>query len=133
MNRTLGCRVHFHGTEQTLKHIRRVAEMEGVENVEYSQLDDWEDLLILTGQVNYDHLFVIVSARKGSISYLSSFEKLPSQITRYFSNNSLLIIYPGEYGDDPQELTFVESRHHTDATQMYDAVENWFYKWFKKG
>lgn len=133
MNRTLGCRVHFHGTEQTLKHIRRVAEMEGAENVEYSQLDDWEDLLILTGQVNYDHLFVIVSARKGSISYLSSFEKLPSQITRYFSNNSLLIIYPGEYGDDPQELTFVESRHHTDATQMYDAVENWFYKWFKKG
>lgn len=132
LNRSLGCRAHFYATEQTLKHIRRLTELEGSENVEFAVLDDWDDLLILTGQVNYDHLFVVVSARKGSISYLSSFEKLPAQITRYFSNNSLLIIYPDEYGDDSQELTFVESRHHNDPTQMYDAVENWFYKWFKK-
>ncbi len=58
-------------------------------------------------------------------------QKLPTQITRCFSNNSLLIIYPDEYDDGMQELVFVENRHHNN-TQMYDAVENWFYKWFKK-
>ena len=41
---------------------------------DFSRLDDWGDLLILTGQVNFDHLLVIISARRGSISYDSSFE-----------------------------------------------------------
>lgn len=35
---------------------------------EFSVLEEWDDLLLLTGQVNFDHLFVVVSARKGSIS-----------------------------------------------------------------
>lgn len=46
---------------------------------EFSLLEEWDDLLLLTGQVNYDHLFVVVSSRKGSISYQTSFERLPSQ------------------------------------------------------
>ena len=132
LSRSLGCRMMIFATTESLKYIKSIAQREGAENVEYQVLESWDDLLILTGQVSYDHLFVVVSARKGSISYQSSFEKLPAQITRYFSNNSLLIIYPDEYGDDMQELTFVENRHHNDPTQMYDAVENWFYKWFKK-
>ena len=31
---------------------------------EFSVLEEWDDLLLLTGQVNFDHLFVVVSARK---------------------------------------------------------------------
>ena len=27
---------------------------------DFSRLDDWGDLLLLTGQVNYDHLLVII-------------------------------------------------------------------------
>ena len=88
-----GCRVHFFATPQTLGFLRHLVEQQNA-NAEYTELDDWEDLLLLTGQVNYDHLFVVVSARKGSISYQPSFEKLPLQISRYFANNSLMVIYP---------------------------------------
>lgn len=31
---------------------------------EFSLLEEWGDLLLLTGQVNYDHLFVVISARR---------------------------------------------------------------------
>ena len=37
-------------------------------------MEEWDDLLLLTGPVNYAHLFVVVSSRKGSISYQTSFE-----------------------------------------------------------
>ena len=53
---------------------------------EFSTLDEWEDLLLLTGQVNFDHLLVVISARRGSISYDPSFDRLPAQLGKYFSN-----------------------------------------------
>ena len=134
MGKQLGCRVHFFATEDTLKHLRAVTEKQEANTfTELSLLEDWDDLLLLTGQVSYDHLFVAVSARKGSISYQTSFEKLPSQVSKYFANNSLLIVYPDQLGDDPQEIvSFSDPRGQTE-TRVYDNVGKWFYKWFKKG
>ncbi len=131
-SRILGCRAHFYGTEQTLAYVRRIVEHEEASTATvYSVLEDWDDLLLLTGQVSYDHLFVVVSARKGSISYQPSFEKLPNQISRYFSNNSLLMIYPDQWGDAQEVMTFSEPRR-VITVSTYDNVINRLYQWFKK-
>jgi Kef-type K+ transport system membrane component KefB len=129
----LGCRVHFWGHPDTLPRIEGYINKyhKGV-RTEFSELDDWDDLLLLTGQINYDHLLVIVSARKGTISYQPSFENLPEQIMKYFSNNSLMLIYPDQYGD-PQELVSFSSPRGNTENRIYDNVVRWFYKWFKKG
>lgn len=129
----LGCRVHFWGHPDTLTRINGyIYKYHNTVRAEYSTLDSWDDLLLLTGQVNYDHLLVIVSARNGSISYQSSFEDLPEQITKYFSNNSLMMIYPDQLGDPQDAITFSSPRGQNE-TRIYDNVSRWFYRWFKKG
>ena len=134
MGKQLGCRVHFFATEDTLKHLRALTEKQEANTfTEFSLLEEWDDLLLLTGQVNYDHLFVVVSSRKGSISYQTSFERLPSQISKYFANNSLLSVYPDPLGDDPQEIVSFSDPRGQSETRVYDNVGKWFYKWFKKG
>ena len=134
MGKQLGCRVHFFATEDTLKHLRALTEKQEANTfTEFSLLEEWDDLLLLTGQVNYDHLFVVVSSRKGSISYQTSFERLPSQISKYFANNSLFIVYPDQLGDDPQEIVSFSDPRGQSETRVYDNVGKWFYKWFKKG
>ena len=134
MGKQLGCRVHFFATEDTLKHLRALTEKQEANTfTEFSLLEEWDDLLLLTGQVNYDHLFVVVSSRKGSISYQTSFERLPSQISKYFANNSLLIVYPDQLGDDPLEIVSFSDPRGQSETRVYDNVGKWFYKWFKKG
>ena len=134
MGKQLGCRVHFFATEDTLKHLRALTEKQEANTfTEFSLLEEWDDLLLLTGQVNYDHLFVVVSSRKGSISYQTSFERLPSQISKYFANNSLLIVYPDQLGDDAQEIVSFSDPRGQSETRVYDNVGKWFYKWFKKG
>lgn len=134
MGKQLGCRVHFFATEDTLKHLLALTEKQEANTfTEFSLLEEWDDLLLLTGQVNYDHLFVVVSSRKGSISYQTSFERLPSQISKYFANNSLLIVYPDQLGDDPQEIVSFSDPRGQSETRVYDNVGKWFYKWFKKG
>lgn len=128
----LGCRVHFYAHPQTLGYIRGFIEKRFKDTrTAYSELEDWDDLLILTGQVNYDHLFVIVSSRRGSISYDSSFEKLPMQISKYFNNNSVMLIYPGQKDAPNENLSFADPRGWAES-QYYDKAGNWIYKWFKK-
>ena len=83
MGGTLGCRVHFFANEETTVQLQALVKKKyGQTLTDFSRLDDWGDLLILTGQVNYDHLLVVISARRGSISYDSSFEKLPAQLSK---------------------------------------------------
>ena len=128
----LGCRVHFWGHPDTLPRIEDYINKyhKGL-RTEYSELDDWDDLLLLTGQITYDYLLVIVSARKGTISYQSSFENLPDQIMKYFSNNSLMLVYPDQYGDPQEIISFSSPRGNTE-NRIYENVARWFYKWFKK-
>lgn len=131
MGTTLGCRVHFFANEQTGNLLKGLIEKKHKDTMaEFSLLDDWNDLLILTGQVNYDHLLVVISARRGSISYDSSFEKLPNQL-RYFMNNSLIVLYPDQLGEPQEILTFSNPQGSNET--HYQQVGNWFYKWFKKG
>ncbi len=132
ISKQLGCRLHFFAHNDTLKQLRGVvAKLEAGTATEYSELDDWDDLLILTGQVNFDHLFVVVSARKGSISYLPSFEKLPMQISRYFANNSLLLIYPDQYGEPQDIVSFSDPRGETEG-RTYGLMTRWLDKRFKR-
>ena len=98
---------------------------------DFSLLEDWNDLLVLTGQVSYDHLLVIISARPGTLSYDSSFEKLPRQLSKYFSNNSLIVLYPNQSGE-PLDTSFFSKLYTDTETRHYEKVGKWFYRWFKK-
>ena len=132
MANILGCRAHFFANEQTLGYLQQLVKKKyGLTMTDFSRLDDWGDLLLLTGQVNYDHLLVIVSARRGSISYDPAFEKLPAQLGKYFSNNSLIILYPDQLGE-PQEAISFSNPRGSNESQHYEKVGKWFYKWFKK-
>lgn len=131
MGNTLACRVHFFANEDTAIRLKTLIRRKYSQTMtDYSLLDDWGDLLILTGQVNYDHLLVVISARPGSISYDSSFEKLPNQL-RYFANNSLIVLYPDQLGEPQDVLSFSNPRGNNEV-QHYEKVGQWFYKWFKK-
>jgi nucleotide-binding universal stress UspA family protein len=128
----LGCRIQFFACESTLRQVKAaVVNLTGSTLAEYSLLDSWDDLLLLTGQVNFDHLLIIICARRGSISYDTSFEKLSSQISKYFSNNSLIVLFPEQYGD-PQEIVSFSDPRGNNESQHYDKMGHWIYKWFKK-
>lgn len=132
MGSVLGCRVHFFANEQTLPVLQSLIKKKySGTPTEFSRLDDWDDLLLLTGQVNFDHLLVVVSARRGSISYNPSFERLPAQVSKYFANNSLIILYPDQFGEPQEIVSFSDPRGHNES-QHYDKMGKWFYKWFKK-
>ena len=129
----LACRVHFWAHPDTIQRISGyMNKFHSSVRVEFSAMDEWDDLLMMSSKVAYDHLMVIVSARRGAISYQPSFEDLPDQITKYFSNSSLMLIYPDQLGDPAENFTF--SSPGTQAeNRIYNNVSSWILKWIKKG
>jgi Kef-type K+ transport system membrane component KefB len=63
-------------------------------NINFETFDDWDEFLIFSREVKQDDLFIIVSSRKGYLSYTTALEKLPKYLTRHFTNNSYVILYP---------------------------------------
>jgi len=69
--------------------------------VQYIPINDWEDAEVLHTSVQKEDLFVVVSARRGSVSSVGIPENLPSRVERHFEHNSRMIIYPKQYDQDP--------------------------------
>lgn len=108
MGEQLGCRIDFYAHTNTIVLLKSYIQAKhSSARTSYTPLDDWNDLLIVTQHLSYDHLFILVSARHGGISWQPTFENLPTQLVRHFSNNSLMIIYPEQFGQ-AHELSYVQ-------------------------
>ncbi len=63
----------------------------------FNEFNEWDDFLILSKFLRDNDLFVLVSARKGSASYIPILDSLPIKIEKHFSINSRFIIYPQQF------------------------------------
>ena len=131
MAREIGCKIVFHATEHTNTIIMRYVKRfyQGV-RAEYQLLESWDDLLMVSGDISFEHLFVVITARPGSLSYQNSFEQLPDQIMRYFSNNSLMIVFPDQQGEAVDNTLFSEPMVHSYSGSS--KVSNWLSNWIGK-
>ncbi|MBO5264131.1 MAG: cation:proton antiporter [Bacteroidaceae bacterium] len=100
MAAALGCRVVYHGHPDSLAHIKsRHKKISGV-NAEFCETDGGNDLKRLSQIIDDDHLLVIVSARRGSISFRPSLDHVFVQLQRDYRETSVLLIYPNGYTID---------------------------------
>ena len=65
--------------------------------VVFNDFDDWEDFLILSREINVDDLLLIISSRKGSVSYINMLDNIPLKLEKHFPNNNKVIIYPQQF------------------------------------
>ncbi|MFC2455762.1 MAG: cation:proton antiporter, partial [Segatella salivae] len=93
---------------------------------DYSNMDHWNELPKLANDVADDHLFVIVTARKGTVSYKNALEYLPDEIQRYFNGKNLVIIFPDQYGD--QEVMTYSQSQHTEERSAWESLARWIDK-----
>ena len=92
--------------------------------------EEWKDLPRLAVNVNEDHLFVVVTARKGTVSYSPSFESLPEQLSRFYNSNSLMIVFPDQYGAPQDVLTFSALQQPKEQT-AFSYLHDWYQKKIK--
>ena len=126
--RNLECRIAFHARQDTLKLIDEYIQKHHASiRAEYFIMSHWNELPSLAATIAGDHLFVVITARKGTVSYKAALDHLPDEMTQHFSGANLMIIFPDQFGDNGDRLTFAEPQH-TEATSAYEVVGNWMRK-----
>ncbi|MCR5680348.1 MAG: cation:proton antiporter [Prevotella sp.] len=119
-----GCRIQFHGRQESFVLIREhLSSHHPNVRAEFSIMTHWNELPQLAANIADDHMFVIVTARKGTISYKNALEHLPDELQQYFSGKNLMIIFPDQFGNDTKEeaMSFTEAQHHEERS-IYDAI-----------
>ena len=127
----LECRIQFHGRADTLALISEYVRNRHPDvRADYAEMTHWNGLPRLAETIADDHLFVVVTARKGTVSYKSAQEGLSDEIKRHFSGKNLLIIFPDQFGDAMDEMTFAQPQH-TEENSAYDVISTWIRKQVK--
>ena len=122
----LDCRIIFNGRADTLKLIKNYVSIHHKSmRVEYQEMEHWNEMPRLANSIHDDHLFVVVTSRHGTISYKSALDQLPDELERNFSGKNLMIIFPDQYGDRMDNLTFAEPQHHEEKS-AYEAIRDIF-------
>ena len=124
----LECRTIFHGRTDTLALINQYVRNRHPEmRVEFMQMDHWNEMPRLAATIAEDHLFIVIAARKGTVSYKNALEHLPEEIQQFFSGKNIIIIFPDQHGDPMDEMTFAQPQHQEERS-AYLAVKEWVNK-----
>jgi hypothetical protein len=126
----IGCRIEFRTTESTGQMIHQYIQ-QNHKNIraDYKMMDTWRECLSLKDEVDPDHLFVVVTARQGGISYHHVFDKIPELLQTHFSHCSVMMIFPDQFGENNEVYSFsapLVKRYETNR------VSAWMSKWISK-
>ena len=124
----LECHTEFFGREDVLPLIENyVLSRHHDMRVSYTKMAHWAKMPNLAASISPDNLFVVVTARKGTVSYKNALEFLPDEITRHFSGTNIMIIFPDQHGDAMDEMTFAQPQH-TEDQSAYETIGKWIKK-----
>lgn len=132
MARNLDCRIQFHGRMEALSLINEFIKNRYPEvRSDYTLMTHWNEMPQIASQIAPDHMLVVVTARKGTVSHKAALERLPEELTRFFSGTNLMIIFPDQHGDASGEhLTFAEPQHQEEES-AYEMMSRWLKRHFK--
>lgn len=123
MAEQLDCRIQFHGRQESLALIAEyINNHHPSVRAEYTQMEHWNELPGLASKIDEDHMFVVVTARKGTISYKNALDRLPDELQKFFSGKNLMIVFPDQYGMQKEDtMSFTEAQHREESS-VYDTL-----------
>ena len=126
MASNLDCRIQFHGRNESMELIREyINNHHPSVRAEYTYMAHWNELPKLAANISDDHMFVVITARKGTISYKSALERLPNELRQHFSGKNLMILFPDQYGDAKEESMTFTAAQHQEESSVYDTISRW--------
>ncbi|TPE45555.1 cation:proton antiporter [Pontibacter mangrovi] len=98
LSQQLGAPVVFRGRKRTLNKVRSaVKEAKPNIEAEYSPYSNLSEFATMKSELKKDDLVIVISARKGTISYNSNLDYVPRVLSRDYKDNSFIVMYPEQY------------------------------------
>ncbi|MDR0688227.1 MAG: cation:proton antiporter [Prevotellaceae bacterium] len=108
LHRQTNAKLVFYGNANTLDKVNLLNQSnENAFEIQRIELSQWPLLHTLADKLRPDDLLVAVAARKTAVSYAPAMERLHAMLGKYFTSNSVMIIYPEQYVSDEEQVKFL--------------------------
>lgn len=97
LGKNTGSKLIIYASETTINLLLDIKIKHPVD-VEFNKFSDWDDFLVLSRNVAKDDCLAVVMSRKSHLSYHPSMANIPNYISKYFTNNNVLLLYPIQSG-----------------------------------
>jgi Kef-type K+ transport system membrane component KefB len=119
LSKQAGARLQVCSSEQTrLAFQAELKKNKNNSDATYTAFNNIEDFLVLNREVTRDDLIVIVSARKGTLSFRSYVDSIPDKLLKHFSANNFIVLYPEQIAVD-----FLEGSMQSDDLSLAPIQE----------
>ena len=96
----------FSGYEKSLSEIRNFIETGDTNiKIEYEITYSAHPIIDLSRKSKMQDLYVVIAARRRTLSYKHYFEHMPRDLARHYENNNFIIIYPEQRAVELQSLS----------------------------
>lgn len=68
----------------------------------FKVLEEWGDFITASARISQEDLLIVIGARRTSVSFSSDLESLPDFLSRYFADRNLIVVYPEQFGSNPE-------------------------------
>lgn len=104
LSKELSAEIVFYTNKTTTIKVKKVLTNSGHNlPVTYHLLEEWSDFLIISQNLSSSDLLVVINARKNTLSYNKFMDKLHRQLSKYFKENNVLLLYPEQYNETELE------------------------------
>ncbi|HEY4652349.1 MAG TPA: cation:proton antiporter, partial [Pontibacter sp.] len=112
----LGAKIVFRGRRRTLNRIRqKLATTKPAVEAQFEPLTNNSEVESMKDQLMVDDMIVVVSARRGTVSYTGNMDYVPRLLSRNYKENSFIIIYPEQNSGVAQEKGYVNISYGNGA------------------
>jgi Kef-type K+ transport system membrane component KefB len=94
----LGANIVFMGRKRTLNKIKQtLKETKPTVEASYEYLANLNEVENMKTELLKDDMIIVVSARRGTVSYNNDLDNVPRVLSRSYKDNSFIIVYPEQF------------------------------------
>ncbi|MDY0986046.1 cation:proton antiporter [Flavobacterium sp. CFBP9031] len=110
----------IYGEERTYQAIQQIASnLKLNSKFGFKNISDWEDFESISDEIKPTDLVVVNLSRKGSVSYQSIFDKLPTKFEKYYDSNNVMLVYP----QDDRKESAMDAYEDFTASPLAKGIE----------
>jgi len=112
----------FTGFEKSLSDIQGIFDTDNVNlEIEYQVSDSSHPVIDQAKKVNVQDLYVVIAARRRTLSFSHYFEHMPRDLARYYEDKNFIIIYPEQRAIELQALS--SSLDGLEVSAIQESIE----------
>ncbi|GAP67988.1 transporter, CPA2 family [Bacteroidales bacterium 6E] len=121
IGRNTGTKMVFMGSEDTMDIVQKIHANYPID-ADFRLTENWDDFHGLATDFKSDDNLIIVMSRKGKISYNKTMEEIPETLNSKYSRNSVLLVYPMQYGISDYSLIEMNNPSLIEPMERLDVL-----------